>query len=161
MGWWYYCTVCKYLNLVCCTDTGCTKCKPILPVSAHCQSKGVPQLELERSQAISASKKLCVFSQVCKIVPGSVRLKSSVNERPGCSGASLSLSQQQHSGKKQPVMEQFLDKRPAMAEINQAQEYLTLSLITGEWNMLFLTQAAAYSKLFFLPSRKCAMEFLE
>ena len=102
-----------------------------------------------------------MFSQVCKVVPGSVRLKSSVKERPGCSGASLSLSQQQHGIKKQPVIEQFLDKRPAMAEINQAQEYLTLSLITGEWNMLFLTQAAAYSELFFLSSRKYAMEFLE
>ena len=105
-------------------------------------------------------KNLCVFSGL-KVVPGSVRLKSSAKERPGCSGASLSLSQQQRSSKKQPVIEQFLDKRPAMAEINQAQEYLTLSLITGEWNMLFLTQAVAYSKLFFLASRKCAIEFLE
>ena len=73
-----------------------------------------------------------MFSQVCKVVPGSVRFKSSVKERPGCSGASLSAATRQ---------QETVGHRTVSG--NQAQEYLTLSLITGEWNMLFLTQAAA------------------
>lgn len=105
-----------------------------------------------------------MFIQVCQLAPDSVKSQLSCEQKGvSCSEPNLVTIQERHRIMKQPAIENFMDRKPAVEEIDKAQENLTLALITGRWKGVAISQIqflVAYHNAAFCNSGNVPWNFL-